>query len=438
MRKITNTIFLLILSAVLFSCSSVENYNTAIRIKPGKEGKYSINPNTLRPRNGSTLRGQVVRVDYITEPDTCPAFTKFVTNRYVVFIDSANKDDLYQERIPVEDIVPISRLLNIEPEKADTLFFETYNDPLFPKDVKAFPVNIVKRDCSDPCPCEGFSLQTSSPFSAPVVERTEKSPLSFACKQRDLKWYFISAQYTQNFYEETDDKGKKQYYSQFGLDGTIGVRLGESYRWNIGMMYSLLPKTFDILDSNYHRPYVANLYFKYDLVRKKRNRSAKSSDLSSLEKIVTYDTIKTMSNDGFRDSVVIVQNVKTKEILNMSAGKQYNDFAEVRACPNPYIFGSFGLAIDAVSRDLIKLNIENMDCEPSRLEAIKKSGLDISMPYNFQFGCGLEIPLTNDLDLTLDASYRAMAFGERRYYRNLITPTRKSLNALVFRIGLNF
>lgn len=436
MRNITNTIILLILSAVLFSCSSVDNYNTAIRIKPGKEGNYSINPNTGRPRNGNTLRGQVVRVDFITEPDTCPAFTKFVTNKYVVFIDSANKEALYQERIPIEDIEPISRLLDIEPEEADTLYFETYNDPLFPKDVTAFPVNKVQRDCSDPCPCEGFTMQTSSPFSAPTADN---SPLSFSCKQRDLKWYFLSANYTQNFYEETDDKGKKQYYSQFGLDGAIGVRLGESYRWNVGVMYSLLPKTFDILDSNYHRPYVASLYFKYDLVRNKRNnRYAKSSEISSLGQIATYDTIKTMSSDGFRDSIVVVQNVNTNEMLNMSAGKLYNDLSEVRACPNPYFFGGFGLAIDAVSRDLIRLNMENVDCEPSRLEVIKKSGLDIRMPYNFQLGFGLEIPLTNNLDLTLDASYRSMAFGERRYYRNLITPTRKSINTLVFRIGLNF
>lgn len=444
MKKSTNTIILLIFTAILFSCSSSQNYNTAIRIKPGKENKYSINPNTGIPRNGNTLRGHIVSVDYVTEPDTCPEFNKLVTNKYVVFIDSSNKRDQFEERIEIEDIELISNILDIKPndpnidiEELDTLYFETYNDPLLPKEVIAFPVKKVLRDCSAPCPCDEFARQRSS--LTPALEPGKSAtPFSFKCKERDLKWWFLSANYTQNFFEDYVENRKYKFLSNYGVDLTAGLRLGESHRWNIGIMYSLLPNIYNQIDSAFYHSYVANLYFKYDLIRNRKYNTVRKSDISSLDQIVKFDTVKTMSYDGFRDSIIIVQKVYTNELLNMSS-RSPSDYIEVRPCPNPYIFGGFGMAFDELSRDLIRLRTGNMICDAPVVEMIKSTGkVDIALPVNFHLGLGLEIPISTYVDLTMDVSYRSLAFGERVYFRNYITPARKQIDSFVFRIGLNF
>lgn len=437
MKKTTNAIILLIFTAVLFSCSSVENYNTAIRIKPGKENKYAINPNYSTPRNGKTLRGRVVSVDYVTEPDTCPDFNKLVLRKYVVFIDSANKADQFEERIPVEDIEPMIAMLNLESDNSDTLYFETYNDPLLPKEVRAFPVNKIVRDCSEPCPCSGFTERKAGHPGMSSVPREPHTPFSFKCPERDLKWWFLSAQYTQNFFSDYVENRKYKFLSTSGVDATFGVRLGESYRWNIGLQYSLLPKTYHQLDSFYYHPYVTNLYVKYDLIRNRVYRSTKKSNVSSLEQIVQYDTVKTMSYDGFRDSVIVVQKVNTSELLKITSNNQ-GDYKDVRPCPNPYIFGGFGLAIDELSRELISMRDLDVYCAPNLRDLVVKSEADIRLPVNFHIGLGLEIPLSSYVDLTLDASYRSVSFGERVLFRNYTFPARKNIDAVVFRIGFNF
>lgn len=437
MKKTTNAIILLIFTAVLFSCSSVHNYNTAIRIKPGKESKYAINPNSSTPRNGNTLRGKVVSVDYVTEPDTCPDFNKLVLRKYVVFIDSANKADQFEERIPVEDIEPMSKMLNLDNDDADTVYFETYNDPLLPKEVKAFPVNKIMRDCSVPCPCGGFAERKAGAPGTALVPGEPPTPFSFKCPQRDLHWWFISAQYTQNFFGDLVENRKYKFLSTYGVDATFGVRLGESYRWNVGLQYSLLPNTYHQLDSLYYHPYVANLYVKYDLIRNRVYKSTKKSNVSSLDQIVQYDTVKTMSYDGFRDSVIVVQKVNTSELLNMTSNSQ-GDYTEVRPCPNPYIFGGIGLAVDEISRELIGMSSRDTYCGPTLTELVKFSGVDTRYPINFHIGLGLEIPLSSYVDLTLDASYRSLSFGERVWFRAYTFPARKDVDAFVFRIGLNF
>ncbi len=433
MRKnYTNYAFILCclsLSVLLASCSSYLKNDDAVRINKDKTSKYNINPNTKTPRNGNALRGEVLGIEYLAVPDSCPIndSTKFIKTGYVLFIDSSNTSKKDIERIPLEDVDAVAKNVDMPVnEYGNVNYFENYNNPLLPKNLREVPVNTVYQDtCSTPCPCEKLNLDIEMPCI-----------LCFDCPKRELKWWFVDLKPGFATYKDVNADGEKVGKNDWTFDAAAGVRFGSSKRWGLGLIFSTGVKLYNTWDSTNSKRMSLNLYGRYDLIRNKEriNKSRKLTDtLPEISEMMVYDTIKTKTMDGCGDSVIIRKSIKPSEIIKYRERiEQEFKEIEVRPCPNPYIYGLFGASIDEFSIDLFKLN--GSECKNS----IEWAGADVSMPLNFGFGVGLEFPLGLDVDLAADLGFRSISYGDKEVISGMLAPVNRRLNAIVFRLGITF
>ncbi len=422
-----------LLSIFAFSCSSVPQSDYALRIKPEAAKRHNNNPYTQMSRNGSALRGTIIKVEFVSSPDSCPVneFTKIITKGYVLFVDSASESMNEVERIPIDDIDNVVQNI-VRPinQYGNKNYFETYNHPLLPRDLKEVPVDTVFEDpCSVPCPCDRLSIGLPS--------------IGIKCPDRELSWLFFEIKPGYAIYTDVNEKDDKIGKDDWMFDVAAGIRFGSSKRWGLGVLLSSGVKVFDSYDSSSYKRMNVSLYGRYDLFRKKErlvdNRKIMDT-ISIIEKMMTYDTTFIKVYDPIKcaekDSMIIKQNIKPNEIVKYQEKIQelYKEI-EVRPCLNPFIYGLLGASVDKFSMDLFDINL-GTGCK-SKVDA-SGGDLDISMPINYGFGIGVEIPICKSFDISADLGFRSVSYGERKISGGYIVPTNKRINSFVFRLGIAY
>lgn len=421
--------FILIITGIILlaACSTPKvQRDDAVRIKKDSARKYNIHPEIPMTRNGSTLRGEVLKIQVEIKPDSCPINpdTKYTYNTYLMFIDSNLKSSRTIERIPLDDIDLIGTKLNIPKNDYGNInYFETYNNPLLPLEIREVPVDTIRTDCdATPCPCEPISFSLDMPCL-----------LCLDCAKREPGSLFLSLKPGLAFYDDVDKQGRLMGRDDYLIDFATGYRWGETKRYVLGLIFSSGVQTMNKIDSTLIRRPSLNLYGRYDLLRNTKRVEKKSFKSDTIDKSwITYDTIYTKTQECCNDSIVIVPRITPDFLVKMEEMQKIEEYEE-RPCLNPFVYGLFGATIDEFSVDLFKINW-NDDCQDKiDLEA---PGLNISMPLNFGFGIGIEYPLSKYIDLSADLGFRSISYGDKMINSGLIVPTNQRVNSIVFRIGI--
>ncbi len=429
--KRTIIFFMTIMIAIVFvsACSKKIHRDDAVRIKSSATNKYNQLPNNSGFRNANTLRGEVIKIEYVGQPTDCPSNSETIFNYkgYLLFVDSNLKADNYIERIPLDDIdlvgikmtnLPINNYGNVN-------YFESYNEPLLPLELREVPVDTVKIDtCTIPCPCKPIEINVGIPCL-----------LCFDCPERDLKWWFAEIKGGIGIYNDISMNGISIGKDDWLADVAVGLRLGESKRWGLGVMYSTNVETMNLFDTISEKRSMFALYGRYDLIRNTKKISTGSVDtLKTIENYIVYDTVNVRSYDGCRDSSIVISHVNPSVLIELQKKESFYEI-EVRPCINPFVYGLFGATIDKFSIDLFSINL-NDDCTTGiDLDA---PGVDISMPLDWGFGAGIELPITRHFDFSMDLGFRSISYGDRSISGGFLLPKNRRLNALVFRVGLSF
>ncbi len=416
-------IILLIFSlAILVSCSSTKlRRDDAIRIKKEAVNKYNMQPQTGIYRNGSALRGEILKIQVEIKPDSCPINpdTKYTQNSYILFIDSNVKNKSLIEKIPIEDVDLIGTKLKIPSNQYNNInYFETYNNPLLPLEIREVPIDTIVEDCnSTHCPCEDISI------NIPCLTCLE-------CPQRELGNLFLSLKAGFAFYDDKDKLGRLYGRDDNLIDVAAGYRWGESKRYVLGLIYSTGVQTLNLIDTTLLRRPSLNLYARYDLWRNIRKDESKllvaTNDANTM---ITYDTIHTKTQDGCCDDSTIVIARFTPDCLQKLKEIQNITEYEERPCLNPFIYGLLGVSLDNFTLDVLKMNF-NSDCSDNI------SQIHYNMPLNYGFGVGIEYPLSRYIDLSADLGFRSIAYGDKSIVSGYIAPINQRVNSIVFRIGI--
>jgi opacity protein-like surface antigen len=95
-----------------------------------------------------------------------------------------------------------------------------------------------------------------------------------------------------------------------------------------------------------------------------------------------------------------------------------------------------GASLDRLSMNLFKFNCTE-GCE-DKLNLDPNANFDFSMPINYGIGIGIEYPLSQKLDLSIDIGYRYLSYGNSTIINGFISPINENTNAFVFRIGITY
>ena len=223
-------VILILLLMVLASCSSIDRKDDAVRIKKESENRYSqrkAQNDRIVQRDGTTLRGTVLKIIQETTPNSCPVMdtTTFSSRYYVLFLDANAGEMSEAERIPIENV----ELIGQKPELREKLknrhnninWFENFNDPLDPRSVREVPVDsFFINNCPDvfDCNCNPLSIA-----------------LELNCPDCTYKNYFTEIRGSYAVYNDLNangfPEGREAYYAEF----VQGYRFG---KWGIGIMTS--------------------------------------------------------------------------------------------------------------------------------------------------------------------------------------------------------
>ncbi len=430
--KIHRNLKLIVLLAgilILISCSEKVQRDDAVRIKSSVAKKYNALPDNKGFRSGSTLRGEVLKIEFNGFPDSCPtnSATNYNYKGWVLFVDSTLKKENIVEKIPLEDVDMVGiKMSYLEKNQYNNInYFETFNEPLLPLELREVPVDTTRLDtCTIPCPCEKINLDMNIPCL-----------LCFECPERDLKWWFAEFKAGMGLYNDISMNGIEIGKDDWLIDVALGIRLGESKRWALGLMYSTNVETMNIFDTISQKRSMLALYGRYDLMRNtKRIDLSKTDTLKKLENYIEYDSLYVRSIDGCSDSLIVISKINPSVLIELQKKENIIEY-EVRPCINPFVYGIFGASIDELSIDLFSINF-NEDCQNGI--DFDAPDVDISLPLDFGFGVGLDIPINKHIDFSTDLGFRSISYGDKSISSGLLIPHNRRLNAIVFRIGLSF
>lgn len=234
LRKYSALLFVFVLSLLLGSCSRFHHMNDAVRIKIDSAHKYSLNPYSKEYRNGSTLRGTVLKISKTTVPDSCPITpnTTFITKTYAVFVDSLNSSKNQVEFIPIEDIVLIGTEGGLPRNRYDNQnLFENFNNPDGIRALRAVPIDsIFIESCERYCPCDPFSIKL------PTIKPD--------CPTRNYGLLFAELRAGLAVYDDiynADSLGRQSLIGEIAA----GFRFGDDSEWGLGIAYSYGYKVFN-------------------------------------------------------------------------------------------------------------------------------------------------------------------------------------------------
>lgn len=212
---------------VLSSCSSVQRKDDAVRIKKDKDRNYNIlqiDEENQTKRDGSTLRGTVLRIIKETRPNSCPVMdtTTYSNKFFVEFLDKKAGDNNL-ELIPLEDVELIGQKEALRSKLSNRYnninWFENFNDPLDPRSLREVPVDsFYISNCPGEIDCN------CNPLS-----------LALKCPDCDYASYFVELRAAYAVYDDINinnqSLGRDSYYGEAAF----------GYRWNswgLGLMVS--------------------------------------------------------------------------------------------------------------------------------------------------------------------------------------------------------
>lgn len=363
----------------LASCNSFRRYDDAIRIKETSSSKYYQLPGKNGLRDGGTLRGTAVGVIIESFPDSCPIddSTKWMCSRYLVFLDekSPEEKELF-EKIPLDDIELVSSLFTpVQNKYGNINLFENYNNPDRLKSLREVPVDSIQRDTCCPCSCQPWGIDLGFDLD-----------LSLKCPERTFRSFFLELRGAYAVYSDFSSQTTKIGRDAWPLEIAAGLRFGGMKEWGLGLAFSSGTKSY-------------NSFKAVDLARP-----------------------------------VILLHGRYQSPRNNLLG----------LCMLPFIYGQFGIALDKLSFSLFDFNFNTkcVNCKKVIEDLSAKNlipGLDLSLPLSFGIGAGLDFPIASFMDLSFDAGFRSLAFGESMVAAGFDNvPSMRRINMLIFRFGLTF
>ena len=406
-RKFTLEKYFALLSALLIilaGCSTFQKYDDAVRIKPDSSKNYNKYPfelpeNVNRDRNGSALRGTVIKIQSILILKNCDSIdlkdtSQFYSKSYLVFLDSlAKSDEEYVEYIPLEAVDLIGPKMD-----SSINLIERYNYPLDPRQIRKVPLDTIILDTCIDCECVPFKIGLPS------------YTIGFVCPTRECHWYFVEARLGYAAYLDKQSPTKEQGREAYLAELAAGVRFGVNREWGIGLAVSSGIKTFNsIMNTDVKRPF-AMLHLRYDFLKK----CIKPEEYISSAKSTA-------------DTCAECEYQRRLEEFKRSRG-------HTTSCISPFVYGQIGMAFDNLTMNLYRLNI-NTGCKDKISAALPY--LDVSMPISYTLGIGVDIPMSSFMDLSLDMGFRSLAFGESSVNLGFTNvPSLRRVNMFLFRLGI--
>lgn len=123
------------------------------------------------------------------------------------------------------------------------------------------------------------------------------------------------------------------------------------------------------------------------------------------------------------------ESVVTRPWLMLHGRKNFDRIL----CISPFIYGQFGMSLDKASLDLFKF--QSGECR----DRITDPSYSVNLPISYGFGAGLDIPIMEDLDLSIDLGYKHLNVGEYLPVSGFINvPFNKTVDMFVLRLGLTY
>lgn len=123
------------------------------------------------------------------------------------------------------------------------------------------------------------------------------------------------------------------------------------------------------------------------------------------------------------------ESVVTRPWLMLHGRKNFDRIL----CISPFIYGQFGMSLDKASLDLF--NFKYGDCKTQ----ITDPSYNVNLPISYGIGAGLDIPVLEELDLSIDLGYKHLNVGEYLPVSGFANvPFNKTIDMFVLRLGLTY
>ncbi len=366
MMKIKYYLFLIFPLLLLFqSCSSDVVRDDAVRIKEKHRDKYEKVPGTEKIRNASTLRGNVDRIEKVRYMCDDSVTGEDV---FVVFQDRIEGAKI--EYIPIDyvDLVGVK-----EKVKLDTNWFEKYNDPLNPREMREVPVVTREMDtCDVICDCGPIDL------SCPNIP----------CRPNTIKerWYFMEykaayAAYTDKLPYLLGEEPMEAYAAEIAA----GIRFGNRHQWGIGLSFFTGVPLYNSLD----------------------------------EEIPVIDGIL---EEASRKPAIMLYGRYTFEEL---------------WCMFPFIYGQLGVGIDDLTLDFWSFDLACNDCkrELEVNDGFEADG-EIALSYGFGAGMEIPVSCNFDLSFDVGFKSLAIGEKSNIPINGILVPEIRRINMFIIRLGV--
>lgn len=419
---------ILAFAMVLAGCSSTqpaatqkqETYEDAVRIQPSVTSKYFRTDETGVARDGRTLRGVVERV-VIRLDSANNAIDTSIVFRDLIDTSLSRKPLV----IPIADVETISHIFpSVKTgEYGGINVFESFNVTKQIPVLRQVPVdslrpneeNSTKKDCN----CEQFNL------SADLGVRIH-------CYDRDYSSFFASVLGRASAYTDGSSIISTGRLN-FGADLIAGWRFGDDKRWMLGLTYStgiatvnagnIIPSV-TIIDTmvTEMRPLLllTGRHYFTSLTKKKSNSSS-----SYLKFDVSTDPNKPAA-------------VESAPATNESWVEA------VFGCIKPYTYGELGAALDTKTQAALSMSLSGPECSEcvARLMKAKANGdinVDWSLPISYGLGVGIDIPVSQKLDIEVDLGYRSVAVGDAYSLLGFTNvPDTRRIGSFQLRLGVTY
>jgi hypothetical protein len=216
MPKITALCFCLCL-LVLASCSSIQRFDDAVRIKQEYQSKYESKSGESI-QDGRTLKGTVVEIIILPRKN----FPEFSDTIIVFLPNGATNDKENYQKIPFSEIDRIAQLTLSENKFGNINVFENYNSTEGIRQLRSVPVrnfNFNECDC----------LPLDVDFSIDLP--------GFKCPERQYALFFFEARGVVSAYS-LSTRVSEEANIGYGLEGVAGMRFGGMNEWGIGLATS--------------------------------------------------------------------------------------------------------------------------------------------------------------------------------------------------------
>lgn len=123
------------------------------------------------------------------------------------------------------------------------------------------------------------------------------------------------------------------------------------------------------------------------------------------------------------------ESVVTRPWLMLHGRKNFDRIL----CISPFVYGQFGMSLDKASLDLF--NFKYGDCKTQ----ITDPSYNVNLPISYGIGAGLDIPVLEELDLSIDLGYKHLNVGEYLPISGFANvPFNKTIDMFVLRLGLTY